>query len=139
MSLDYQITTYPLTGDHDDDDTTLFALKAPAAGSGGGLTILEAYVVEDELEADQGVGTAWAVALHKYSSAGTPALNGTIAAAVGGTADLWVAGVPKTFTIDADYAFVDAGEWVAIEKTEENSNDPNQAVVIITWVRGRNG
>ena len=139
MALDYNVTAVPLTDSWIDDDTTFFVMKAPAAGSGGGLTIIEAYAVEDDPHDDQGVGTAWAIALHKYSSAGTPALNGTIAAAIGGTADNWAAGVPKTFTVSTSYNFVDAGEWVAVEKTEENSCDPQQASVIITWVRGRNG
>ena len=61
------------------------------------------------------VGSSPHVRLLRYSSSGTPAVEGTIAAAVGGTGTggAWAAGVPKTFTV-AD-GFVDANEYVAVE------------------------
>jgi hypothetical protein len=47
-------------------------------------------------------------------------VNGTIAAAIGGTAGtVWTEGVPQAFTIDADYAFLDAGEWLVIDYQED--------------------
>ena len=116
------------------DDTSIYALKAPSAALGGGLRILDAYAVDDAATTS---GTSWAVALHKYSSAGTPAVNGTIAAAVGGTADPFAAGVPKQFTISDTYGFLDAGEWLVIEKTEDNSSDPTVGVVVVHYVRGK--
>jgi len=116
-----------------DDDTSIYALKAPSAALGGGIRILDAYAIDDTATAS---GTSWAVALHKYSNAGTPAVNGTIAAAVGGTADPFAAGVPKQFTVDEDYSFLNAGEWLVVEKTEDNSSDPQVGMVIVHYVRG---
>ena len=74
--------------------------QAPSNSQGGGLTIVGGAIV--------GSGTVTA-ALHTFSSAGTPALNGTIAAAVGGTL---TAGVPAAFTISDGK--VEASEWVGV-------------------------
>ena len=133
MAQDYQISNISLT-QLQGDAVTYFAMKAPSAANGGGFTVLAATAVEDTAT---GSGTSWSIALHKYSGAGTPALQGTIAAAIGGTASPWVQGVPKNFTISSTYAFIDAGEWIAIEKTESNSSDPMSGQVVIHWVPGR--
>lgn len=135
MAQDFRITPISLT-QLQGDTVTYFAMKAPSAANGGGFTILEAYAVDDTAT---GAGTSWGISLHKYSALGTPAVNGTIAAEIGGTVSPWVKGVPKTFTIAAAYAFVDAGEWVAIEKDEENSSDPMAGQVVIIWTPGRAG
>jgi len=87
-----------------------FALKAPTAVNGGGITVLSAFACTNLAMA---AGSSPLIRLLRYSSSGTPAVEGTIAAAVGGSGAAWAAGVPQTFTI-AD-AFVDAGEYVAIE------------------------
>jgi hypothetical protein len=74
--------------------------QAPSDGEGGGLTILGAGL--------SGItaGTT-TVALYTLSNAGTPAINGTICAAFGGTI---AAGVPFTATVTDGW--VDGGEWV---------------------------
>lgn len=135
MAMDYNILSVSLS-EAAGDDASLYVLKAPSAANGGGLTILEAYVIDEGATTS---GTSWAVALHKYSSAGTPAVNGTIAAAIGGTSDPFAKGVPKTFTIAAAYRFLDAGEWLVIEKTEDNSSDPTHGYVTVSWIPGKIG
>ena len=99
MSNDVHIVTYAL-GDPGADDKKLWLLKAPSDAQGGGIRIVEAYVVNQIAVTNSlGVGgTTFTLALHKYSSGGTPAVNGTIAAAVGGTAEGWAAGVDRKST-----------------------------------------
>ena len=75
--------------------------QAPTDGQGGGLTLQGAAL-------HGAVGTITA-ALYTLSSAGTPAINGTIAAAFGGTLAV---GVPVNATITD--GFVDGGEWVGV-------------------------
>jgi len=98
-------------------DKHIFLYQAPTASLGGGVRVVSASAHSQS----QGAGTSFSLALHKYSSAGTPAVNGTIAAAIGGTASgsVWVEGVPQAFTIDADYAFLDAGEWLVVDYQED--------------------
>lgn len=117
-----------------DDDVSLYVLKAPSARLGGGIRILDAYAVD---EVATGAGTSWTVALHRYTAVGTPAVDGTIAVAIGGTATPWAKGVPKQFTIDDTYAFLDAGKWLVIEKKDDGaSSDPTNAYVIIHYQLG---
>lgn len=133
MAIDvYQVTV--ALGDPAGDNKQLFALQAPSDAHGGGLTIVEAGIVNG---AATGAGTSFGVALHKYSNAGTPVVNGTIAAAIGGTATPWAAGVPQTFTLDSSHVFVDAGEWVVLQYNEQSSGNPTNATAQIKYVMGR--
>lgn len=110
-------------------------LRAPSATLGGGLRIKYAYALENA--SGQGAGTAYALSLHKFSAAGTPALSGTIAGVVGGTASPLEAGVPQQFVIDADQAFVKADEWVQLYYDEEGgATNPVEAAVVIGWEPG---
>lgn len=115
-----------------DVDGHVFA--APSAANGGGLTIVEAYAVNG---AATGAGTSFSLQLENWGTAGTAAKSsgGTIAVAIAGTADPWVANTPKSFTISS--GFVDAGEYVVLNKTETNSSDPTRGVVVIKYVMGR--
>lgn len=116
------------------DDVQMHVLRAPNAGDGGGLTILRAYAVN---EAATTSGTAFSLALHNYGTAGTAikASGGTVAAAIGGTADVFVAGVPKAFTLSN--AFLAAGEWLVLDKQEDNSSDPTRGVLVIDYLLGK--
>jgi hypothetical protein len=77
---------------------TVLLFQAPTDGEGGGITVLSGGLA--------GSGTA-TVALHTFSNAGTPELNGTIAATPAGTIS---AGVPAAYTISDGW--VDGGEFV---------------------------
>jgi hypothetical protein len=77
---------------------TFLLWKAASDAHGGGESILSAQI--------NGSGTT-TVALYTLSSAGTPAINGTICAAFGGTL---TAGVPVSATITDGW--VDGSEWV---------------------------
>lgn len=123
---------YP--GDPGADNKQLFALKAPTDANGGGLRILAAYAINGAATSG---GTTFTYALHKFSSAGTPAVNGTIAAAIGGTADYWAAGVPKTFTLDSSYTFLDAGEWLVVDYQEESAGNPTLSSVVVHYAVGK--
>jgi hypothetical protein len=114
------------------DGTALLVWQAPTAVEGGGVTITSGYITNN---AATGSGTAFAVRLLKFSSAGTPVLNGTIAAAVGGTTDVFAAGVPKSFTIAS--GFVSAGEWVALDYDTVTGGTPTAGVVGLHYVMGR--
>lgn len=125
-------------GDPGADNKQLFALKAPSDANGGGLRILGGWVVNGaSITNSLGVGgTTFTLALHKYSSAGTPAVNGTIAAAVGGTAVGWTAGVPQAFTLSSTYSAIDAGEWVVLQYNEINAGNPTNGYAVIQYVMG---
>lgn len=114
------------------DNKQLYIMKAPSDALGGGLSILEANVVNG---AATGAGTSFGLKLHKYSAAGTPALNGTIAVEIGGTASPWADGVPKAFTISAP--FVDAGEWVVVQYEEYTNGNPTNCQLNLTYALGR--
>ena len=130
---DIHVVSVPL-GDPGGDNHQLYAFRAPSDAEGGGITILSAFAVNG---AATGVGTSFGLALHKYSSAGTPALNGTIAAEIGGTVDVWADAVPKEFTINSTYAFLDAGEWLVIQYEEYTAGNPTDGVVNIHYVMGK--
>ena len=117
----HNVVVHLSAGDWAGDNVHGALFRAPADGSGGGITIIGAWAVN---AAATGAGTGFGIALHNYGTGGTAikSTGGTIAAEVGGTADPWAADTPKAFTISN--AFVDAGEWVYADKQEDNSSDP---------------
>ena len=104
------------------DDKQIFLWRAPAA-----CEIHRAYAITDTA---QGAGTAGSFALHIYSNAGTPALSGTVAAAVGGTAAPLAADVPSAFTISE--GTLAAGEWLVCQY-DEDSDWSGGTQVMICW------
>lgn len=101
------------------DDKQIAVFKAPTNALGGGVRLQSAEFTPG---AATHAGTSFSLALHKYSAAGTPAVNGTIAAAIGGTAaTIWADGVPQAFVLDTDYSFIDAGEYIVLDYQEDNS------------------
>ena len=87
------------------------------------------------------LGTTFTLALHKYTNAGTPAVYGTIAAAIGGTAVGWGAGVPNAFTITTSGStnYLSAGEYLVLQYNEINAGNPTNATVCIRYILGRGG
>lgn len=106
---------------------------APSVANGGGLTVLAAKAV---MGAGGTVASSLAIVKGTINAGGTFVVNGTIAAAIGGTAAPFLgANVTKTFTIGSS-PFVSAGETVAV--VEGNV----QAGVVVTivevqYVQGR--
>ena len=133
MAFDVQ-TLVALPGDPGGDNKQIFLLKAPLDGVGGGLTLLDASAVNT---AATGAGTSFSYQLLKYSSAGTPAVNGTISAAIGGTATPWAANVPKAFVLDSAYAFLDAGEWLVLDYQEDTSGNPTNSAIVVHYILGK--
>ncbi len=132
-ALDVKIVSYQLydaASGWQGDNVHGAILKAPLGGEGGGITILRAYAVNG---AATDSGTSFSLALHNFGTAGT-AVEGTIAAAIGGTADPWVAAKPKEFTLSDP--IVGAGEWVYLDKQEDSSSDPTRACVVIEYLMG---
>lgn len=115
---------------------TLLIFKAPSANNGGGRRLLEASFVN---HAATSGGNAFSLALHRFSNAGTPAVNGTIASAIGGTTALlhWGDSIPKAFTIDHDYSFLDAGEWLALVYTEIGTGNTTNGQLVLTFADGK--
>ena len=140
MAFDVQHMTVWL-GDLLADNRQLELLKVPSAGKGGGVTILEAEVwSSSSITNSLGVGgTCPTVALHRFSSGTAPTVNGTVAATLGGTALGWQANAPRAFTIDADYAFIAAGERLVLQYNEINAGNFSAATVAITYINGRAG
>jgi len=135
--LNVNVVTYPLpdtaTG-WQGNDVIGHVMKAPAAGMGGAITILNAYVV---LQAATNAGTAQAYQLENHGTSGTAIKSGaagTVAAAIGGTADLFAAATPKAFTLS--YPKLAAGEWLVLRKTETNSSDPTRGVLVVEYLHG---
>ena len=117
------------------DNKQIFLYQAPTDSLGGGVTVLSGAAVNG---AATGAGTSFSFALHKYSSAGTPAVNGTVAAAIGGTAaTIWAALVPQSFTIDTSVNFLDAGEWLVLDYQEDTAGNPTNATVTVQLQMGK--
>ena len=116
MSQDIQIVTFSLDALNNGNR---LGFQVPT--SYGGINIQSAALHVE--------GTA-NVTLITMTNAGTPAVSGTIAAAVGGTA---TAGVPYAFTITD--GGVDGGEWVAAQ--ENNIGTPTRAHVTVSYTMGR--
>ena len=141
-SWDTKILTYAL-GDPGADNKQLFLLRAPSAAYGGGITILSGEAVQAAAVANSlGVGgTTFTLALHKYTNAATPAVYGTIAASIGGTAQGWGAGVPNAFTINTSGSanYLSPGEYLVLQYNEINAGNPTNASVMIRYILGRGG
>lgn len=122
------------TGGWEGNDVVGHVLRAPLAGQGGAITILRAYAVN---AAATNGSTGFALQLENWGTAGTAILAGsagTVAAALGGTADPWAVDTPKAFTLSNPT--LDAGEWLVLRKTETNSSDPTRGVLVIEYVAG---
>lgn len=130
MSVDFKTLSIALPAAVDD----VFVVKAPDAANGGGLRVLEASVVNHAATSST---VSYTVALHRYSNAGTPAVNGTVAAAMGGTASHWADNVPQDMTIDSAYSFVGAGEYLVASLTAQNGGAPTRAYLMLTYVPGK--
>ena len=114
------------------NDVVGHAFKAPAATDGGGITILRAWSIN---AAATSAATSHALQLENWGTAGTAIkANGTIAAALGGTADPYAANVPKAFVFAQPR--MAAGEWLVIRKTETNSSDPTRGVIVLEYQVG---
>lgn len=119
------------------DASLVYLFKAPSAANGGGLTIVGADAITTQT--DQGAGTAFALQLLKYSSAGTPAVNGTISTAlIGGTANPLANGVPQAWTLSSTDCKVSAGEWVVVKYTEQGAaTNPANCTVTVRYLMGK--
>ena len=141
-SWDTKILSYAL-GDPGADNKQLYLLRAPSAAMGGGITILSGEVVQGGTVTNSlGVGgTTFTIALHKYTNAATPAVYGTVAASVGGTAQGWGAGVPNAFTISTSGSsnYLSPGEYLVLQYNEINAGNPTNASVMIRYILGRGG
>ena len=113
-SEDIKTERVTILGDPVGSGNAFYMMKAP-----GDLTVRSAYVVAENA---QGVGTAVLLALQNWGTAGT-AVEGTIAAAVGGTAAAseLSARTPVAATVDPDHAYVSDGEWLVVYETEEGT------------------
>jgi len=108
------------------DDHQLHIFRAPTNAHGGGVRLLEAFATNGAATA---AGTTFTLCMHKYSNAGTPAVNGTISDVLGGTADYWADQVPKEFTLTAAYTFLDAGESLILDYQETAASAPTDCTV----------
>lgn len=128
----HEVVFFP--GDPGGDNKQLFLLKAPLDAVGGGIRLVGAHAINT---AATGSGTTFTYQLLKYSNAGTPAVNGTVSDILGGTADPWAANVPKAFTLDADYTFLDAGEWLVLDYQEVTNGNPTLSSIVVQYVMGK--
>lgn len=90
--------------------------KTPAAALGGGITLLEASVV-------QAGTTSSALRLVKTGSAGTAASGTITTSAVGGSGTAFAINTPKNWTIPASTAYVDANTWIAVKEANVQSTN----------------
>ena len=115
------------------NNVTGHIFRAPPTGFGGVTLVAASYVDA----AAGGAGTAFALALENWGTAGTAIKSGaagTVAAAIGGTGDPFVASTPKNFTLGNPV--LAAGEWLVARKTETNSSDPTRGVLVLQYVMG---
>ena len=129
------LVSVPLYGGASDwqgDDVHMHVFRAPDADEGGAMRLISAHAVN---AAATGAGTGFGLALHNYGTGGT-AVEGTIAVEIGGTADPWVADTPKEFALTAGQEKIDAGEWIVLDKQEDNSSDPTRMIVHLLFEPG---
>ena len=116
------------------DNKQIYIYRAPTDALGGGVRLMAATAVNG---AATGAGTSFSFALHKFSNAASPAVNGTIAAAIGGTAaTIWADATPQEFVIDSDYSFINAGEYVVLDYQEDNASAPTNCGVTLNLQMG---
>jgi hypothetical protein len=125
--IEVAIPLYGGASDWQGDDVHMHVYRAPDADEGGAVRVISAWAVN---AAATSAGTTFEIAIHNYGTGGT-AVEGTVAAAIGGTAAPWAADTPKEFTITAAQAKIDAGEWLVLDKQETNSSDPTRMMVYI--------
>ena len=132
-SYDVMQVSFPVA-DPGGDNKQIMLLRAPLDAVGGGIRLVGAYANN---EAATAAGTTFTYALHKFSAAGTPAVNGTISATLGGTTDYWADGVVKPFVLDDDYTFLDAGESVWLDYQEIATGSPTLSSLVLQYVMGK--
>lgn len=110
------------------DNKKIFLYQAPTDSLGGGVRLQAAKAVN--MASFAGAGTTFTYQLLKYSSAATPAVNGTVSDILG-SATPWSSGVPQAFTVDSDYSFLDAGEWLVLDYQELTNGNPTLSSVVL--------
>ncbi len=128
---DVHIVSIPVA-DPGGDNKQLFAFRAPSDALGGGITVIGISGVNG---AATNAGTTFTLQALKYSNAGTPAVNGTISNAIGGTAAPWADAVPKDFS--PTHTFMDAGEWLVLDYQEIAAGNPTNFMLNVHYVMGR--
>ncbi len=134
MSQDIHIVTVVLPNALASNDIVPL-LQAPTDAIGGGITLDKIAVVNYPASDDQGAATAFALQFLKYSSAGTPAVNGTVGS-VGGTATPLAKGVPQSIA-PSSANFLDAGEWLYVKYTESAATNPSQCAITLQYSMGK--
>lgn len=91
-------------------------VRLPTADGGGACQVVDVRVINGAATAST---ASFYVDVVKASNAGTPAVNGTIAATIGGTASHWAVGVPQGAAPTASAGRVDAGEYVGVRCVQQ--------------------
>lgn len=111
-------------------------VRIPSGSLGGGHTVGSVILTNG---ATTSGGNGVTVDVLK-ATGGTPAISGTIAAGLAGTADHFTAGVAKITTPSAANAKVSANEWIAVKTTQVGTGVITApAYAQITLVRGVTG
>jgi len=116
-------------GDPGADDLQIHLFRAPANQP---IEILSAFLI---VQNAQGAGSAGAFQIENWGTGGT-AVEGTIAAAVGGTAagPRIAANVPEAYTLTE--GTVAAGAWVVMDYQETGDFVEQQVTVNIEYIVG---
>jgi len=124
-----EIQTLHIPVDATADDVVVFK----CSDVGGAVKVLEAYAVNHATTS----GTAtFTLALHKRDTSGT-VIQGTVAAAIGGTASHWTDLTPKTFTLDTNYTVIDDGECISLAQVAVDGGAPTRCKVVIHYAQGK--
>lgn len=132
MGIGSTVVSIPLTTGTVD---TYTVLRAPTGDQGGAITILGAEIVNHATTSGTATFTAQ---LLSYSNAGTPAVNGTVGATIGGTADHWTDNVPKAFTIGSGAeAVLAAGEYLVVNIASVDTGTPTRPYLMLRYRDGK--
>tara|TARA_R110000868_G_scaffold34930_9_gene125590 strand:- start:524 stop:910 length:387 start_codon:yes stop_codon:yes gene_type:complete len=124
-----EISTFVVPVPADADD--VIVLKVPSFG--GAITLVDAYGVNHATTS----GTAsFTLQLIKRSTAGT-VVQGTVGAALGGTADHWTDLVPKAFTLSTTYTTLEEGECLSVDCAAVAGGSNTRGMVVLSYVQGR--
>lgn len=92
-----------------------------------------AITVVDVQAAGSGAGTAIGLKLVGMSSAGTPAVNGTVGAFAGTV--VWAEGVPASLTISSGVVDPDTSPWLGVIQT--SGTCPANTVLSVSYLMGK--
>lgn len=136
-AMDVKTITIPISSSPVGGTIIYPILKAPGSTLGGGIAILAAELIP---ATSNNAGTGWAATLINGGTLGT-VIGGTIATKLGGTAAALVETAntiyPFTIITTANINFLSAGQYLAVQFTQEGTTKQPDGLLVVQYLNGR--